>query len=296
LNGDGTNAANTNHLFLKVQAQTSNGNFSNAACYTGNNAGSFGLGFFTLTQQFSRAHMKASRSGSTATIAFTNVNGGALPNQTYTCTGAPTAAGDKIGIASYADNTSTIDNFSNGTTVVDTFSFSGALASSGNWRDAAAGMHANGVAAVGGASALSFFIGTVPSCPATVAVSGVPDGASILQTLYSFRDNVLRQSDQGSAYIDMFYKNSYEASWALLRNANLRFRVALMLWRQQGTIQAVIQHRPAAVSSWDLAEVDNLIGSFLQSASTGFAKDLNTIRQGLRDRTILAQYGIRVTD
>jgi hypothetical protein len=300
LNGDGANA-NGAHPFLKVQAQSANGNFSNAACYLGNNgsAGGFGLNFFTLTQQFNKAHMRASRSGSTVTLKFTLVNGGALPDQTYTCSGAPTAVGDKIGINGYSATASSADNFSDGTSVKDTFSYTGPLASSGNWTDAAPGMVANGSVAKGTPSALSFFTGTGGGiCPATVAVSDVPDGSFILATLYRFRDEVMAQSAAGRQYIDMFYRNTTQASWILMRNSGLRTRVATMLWKQQSTLMALIQHQPATIRSADLTEIDNIIGVFLFSAgaNTSFAADLRTVRQAVRDRSALTQFGVRLTD
>lgn len=160
LNGDGLDA-NGLHPFIKLQSQSNAGHFTNAACYLGNNAsmGTFGLGFFTLTQPFASAHMRASQSGSTVTIALTNVDGGALPNQTYMCTGAPSPAGNKPGVASLADNTTQIDNFGTGALVLDTFSYAGTLGSTGNWVDAAPGMHATGSRAIGGDFALSFFVG-----------------------------------------------------------------------------------------------------------------------------------------
>ena len=165
LNGDGVDP-NLAHPFLKVQQQNASGNFEFGGCYLGNNAsaGSFGLGFFSLTQPFNSAHMLASRSGSTVTIRLTNVNGGALPDQTYVCDGAPTPPGGTIGTHGYANNTATIDNFSDGATVLDTFSYSGPLGGTGNWNDAAPGMNANGSVAIGGPLALSFWIGQA-GCP-----------------------------------------------------------------------------------------------------------------------------------
>jgi hypothetical protein len=166
LNGNGTNA-NAPHPFLKVQQQTGSGSFEFGACYLGNNssAGGFGLVFFALSQQFNNAHMKATRSGSTVTIDFTNVNGGILPNQSYVCNGAPAPPGSSIGVNGYQDNTATLDNFGNGSVVLDTFSYMGSLASSGNWFDAQPGMRANGSRALGGPQALSFFTGNAQPTP-----------------------------------------------------------------------------------------------------------------------------------
>lgn len=164
LNGDGVDP-NLAHPFLKVQQQGASGNFEYGGCYLGNNAsaGSFGLGFFSLSQPFNSAHMLASRTGSTVTIRFTNVNGGALPDQAYVCDGAPTPPGGTIGTHGYAD-IAKIDNFSDGAVVLDTFTYVGALGTTGNWNDAAPGMNADGTRASGGPLALSFWIGQA-GCP-----------------------------------------------------------------------------------------------------------------------------------
>lgn len=62
LNGDGVNP-DAPHPFLKVQQQGATGSFEYGGCYLGNNssAGTFGLGFFALSQPFNSAHMLASR-------------------------------------------------------------------------------------------------------------------------------------------------------------------------------------------------------------------------------------------
>ncbi|HPC82383.1 MAG TPA: hypothetical protein P5234_03275 [Thermoanaerobaculaceae bacterium] len=102
--------AGSTNLFLKVQNQFGGNQFGHAACYTGNNGDSFGLGFFALSSPFSTAHMKATRSGTTVTLEFTNIDGGAQPDQTYVCTGAPAAEGTGVGIGGYAGLTR-MDNF-----------------------------------------------------------------------------------------------------------------------------------------------------------------------------------------
>ncbi len=103
--------AGVNNLFLKVQQQEPySGQFTHAACYTGNNSAGFGLGFFPLDAPFQRAHMKAIRVGDDVTISFTNVDNGAQPDQTYLCTGAPPREGTGIGILGL-NGIARLDNF-----------------------------------------------------------------------------------------------------------------------------------------------------------------------------------------
>jgi hypothetical protein len=147
LNSDGV-SVNAPHLFIKIQEQDGTGNFEYGACYLGFNgsAGAFGLGFFPLTQQFWGARLRATRTGSSVTIQLTDVNGGALPNQTYVCAGAPLPAGNKLGINGLHGikvHTPRLDNWGNGSIVLDQFNFVLAFGATGNWTDAVIGMHSH---------------------------------------------------------------------------------------------------------------------------------------------------------
>ena len=103
----------TTNLFVKVQVNSGAG-FDYGGCYIGNNngSGSFGLGFFALDEAFDSATMAVEVDPSrTVTIDLTNVNGGALADQHYVCTGAPPAEGGVYGMGGYA-GLAAIDNFS----------------------------------------------------------------------------------------------------------------------------------------------------------------------------------------
>jgi hypothetical protein len=103
--------AGSTNLFIKVQQQSPlAGQFTHAACYTGNNDSPFGLGFFELDSPFNTAHMSATRVGDDVTIEFTNIDGGAQPPQVYVCTDAPPPEGTGIGIIGYT-GISRLDNF-----------------------------------------------------------------------------------------------------------------------------------------------------------------------------------------
>lgn len=102
--------AGSSNVFIKVQQQGGSGQFDHGACYTGNNGGSFGLGFFAFSETFATAHLKAARVGDVVTIELTNVDGGTKAPQTYVCAGAPPVEGTGVGIHGYA-GIARIDNF-----------------------------------------------------------------------------------------------------------------------------------------------------------------------------------------
>jgi hypothetical protein len=101
----------SNNLFIKVQAQSGNSSFTNAACYTGNNGASFGLGFFDLDATFDTATMTVTRVGDDVFVDFTNIDGGMQSDQNYVCSNAPAPDGTGAGIAGFS-GLARMDNFS----------------------------------------------------------------------------------------------------------------------------------------------------------------------------------------
>jgi hypothetical protein len=132
------------------------------------------------------------------------------------------------------------------------------------------------------------------SCPAIVAASIVPDGSNILNSLYRLRDEVMLQNGVGQRYVQLYYTHSNEASQVLMKNWWLNFRVATLLWRHQSTVNAVINHQPATIGSYDANEIDAIIGAFMQGASPGLSADLAALRQAVRNRTVFADFGVRL--
>ena len=184
LNGDGVNP-NLAFPFIKVQQQNGSGTFDNIATYLGNNgsSGAFGIGFTSVSTPFHRAHLRATRNGSTVTIQLTHVDGGALADQTYISTGAPAPVGNSIGVHGYEAHTATLDNFGDGATVLDNFSYVGPLSSRGNWADVAPGMTADGSKASGGFLALSFWTGVIRSCQQDVSPQFTAPTCGSIQTV-----------------------------------------------------------------------------------------------------------------
>ena len=90
------------NIFIKVQDNGTNGSFNTAGCYLGNNnGGSFGAGFFALSQPFTTAHMVVSVDvARVVTLVFTNIDGGS-GTQAYVCGVAPAAEGALVGIGSF---------------------------------------------------------------------------------------------------------------------------------------------------------------------------------------------------
>jgi len=117
----------SNCLFIKVQQQDGGGSFDHVATYYGNNGSGWGMGFVTLDTPFTTAHMKVELVGTTATITFSEIDGGS-GIQTYISNGAPATGGTAIGIHGL-NNVAQLDNFSDGVALstVPTLSIGGIL-------------------------------------------------------------------------------------------------------------------------------------------------------------------------
>lgn len=104
--------AGISNVFVKVQKNYGHDFFDTAACYIGNNSsgGSFGLNFFSLSEGFYSAHLKAYRVGDRVTIHLSNIDNGSKVDQIYVCDGAPAPEGTAVGIAGFQGITR-IDNF-----------------------------------------------------------------------------------------------------------------------------------------------------------------------------------------
>ena len=102
--------AGVSNLYIKFQNQNADPAFEWIGCYLGDNGsgGSFGLGFVPLIAPVLSAHVKIwVDQARTVTVLLTRINGD-TGMQLYTCTGAPPAEGELVGIGSY--NGSRIDN------------------------------------------------------------------------------------------------------------------------------------------------------------------------------------------
>jgi hypothetical protein len=110
------------NLFVKVQNNDGGGTFDRLYCYTGNNGASFAPNN-DLTERFASARMAVSVDGSrNVTIDFTNIDGGTLADQQYSCPGAPPAEGPAIGIGTYGNYAIRIDNWGDGPVPVELMS------------------------------------------------------------------------------------------------------------------------------------------------------------------------------
>jgi hypothetical protein len=130
-------------------------------------------------------------------------------------------------------------------------------------------------------------------CPVNVAV---PNDQSILQTLYRFRDQVMLTSPDRAGYVDLYYAHAAEGAWILVTNPDLRSKVSSMLSKYLPVFMAVNDRQTPSVKSSDVRDIDALIQAFMDKGGPAFRADLERIRRQLRFGTLMAMFGVRVTD
>lgn len=106
---------NSDTLLIKVQDNTASGGFNSVFCYYGllDDGGTLEEYWYFYSDPFTSAHMKVELVESTATITFSNIDGG-TGTRTFIWENVPTAEGTGIGITGYKLGTygPSIDNFS----------------------------------------------------------------------------------------------------------------------------------------------------------------------------------------
>jgi len=136
--------------------------------------------------------------------------------------------------------------------------------------------------------------GAESTCPVSTALQGTPERRATLGILYRFRDEVMAKSPEGRRYIRLFYQHAWEGSWLLLRNPDLRAEVRHGLAQILPTIRAVLEGRPAALTSEDLVIIEDLMDAFAAKASSQLQQTLDQLRSELRSGQLLSLFGIGV--
>ncbi len=136
--------------------------------------------------------------------------------------------------------------------------------------------------------------GAESACPVSTALRGTPEGETALGILYRFRDEVMTKSPEGRRYIRLFYQHAWEGSWLVLRHPDLRAGVRSGLARILPTIRAVLDGHPAALTSEDLAAIEDLMDAFAAKASSRLQQTIEGLRSELQSGQLLSPFGIGV--
>ena len=88
---------------------------------------------------------------------------------------------------------------------------------------------------------------------------------SLLETMYQFRDQVLRKSLKGQEYADLYYEHASEASVLLLKDGGLRDDTRDVLSKIVPLLGKAIQGEQVKLTSKELSSGRKSLGYFCRS-------------------------------
>jgi hypothetical protein len=140
------------------------------------------------------------------------------------------------------------------------------------------------------------------SCPistAADAASRAPGetaskGATILETAYAFRDDVLRQHPAGAEYVDLYYEHATEGIALLVRHPRLMAQVLDVLARALPTLEAMTDGEPASIGATDLRAIDRLLGEIVRVSSPEMKTAVRHLQRDMQSGALLSTFGVSV--
>ena len=140
-------------------------------------------------------------------------------------------------------------------------------------------------------------------CVTQIALLGDSGGAStqnggqsrdLFTTLYRFRDEVLAKTPKGQEFIRLFYKNTVEASWLLIKNPLMREETKDVLGKIIPLLNEAANGRSTTLSPNDFEVLENILDYFAANGSDTMRKSINTVLADYRKENILSQFGIHL--
>lgn len=116
------------------------------------------------------------------------------------------------------------------------------------------------------------------TCPAT---SLLQDETS-LKLLRLFRDTVLAKSDQGQAYIDLYYRYAAEVTSLLNTDDSLKQETASLLKALLPSVQSIVKGKPLYLSRDKGQKVAEVLNAFSAKASPALKGAIETIRKDMK--------------
>ena len=101
-------------------------------------------------------------------------------------------------------------------------------------------------------------------CPATLALKGEKESLNLLRR---FRDEVLAKDEQGEKYIQLFYHHAPEVSLLLIKNPELRAKMAQLLRELLPEIKALLEGEEVIFTNEIIEEIESLLDQFATQAS-----------------------------
>ena len=122
-------------------------------------------------------------------------------------------------------------------------------------------------------------------------IDALADGLGALSLLRTYRDDVMKNSDFGSKYVEMYYAHTGEISGMLLNDQEFAHASADLLTRLAPKFEAILQGHSASLSDSEQAEIESLLNRVASQASPELKTALKVVRADLSSGRLNSLFG-----
>jgi len=144
------------------------------------------------------------------------------------------------------------------------------------------------------ASSVSTTTTTAPSgtpCPAKTALG---EQARELQPLRAFRDGVMKRSDQGSAYAELYYRNAPEISSLLEAHPELKEETHRLIMQLLPMMQALLAQKDGRIDAGTVTQATALLENLSALGSPALKADLVQLKKEMQSGRLFEELNISV--
>ncbi len=131
-------------------------------------------------------------------------------------------------------------------------------------------------------------------CAAADAADATADPVLTAGLLYQLRDSVFGRTEQGKAYIRLFYDNAFAWAFLYTRRPKLRKAVAKALDANLDVLQALGEGRALALPAKRIVAVDKLLAAHIRLSRGELREAFQRLRADLNNPEVQQAFGVRV--
>lgn len=135
---------------------------------------------------------------------------------------------------------------------------------------------------------------TMPSstpCPAKTALG---EQASELPSLRSFRDGVMKRSDQGRAYAELYYRHAVEISSLLEAHPEIKGESQRLILKLLPTVQAMLAQKDGKIDAETVTQAAALLDNLSALGSPSIKADFVQLKKELQSGRLFEELNILV--
>jgi len=132
---------------------------------------------------------------------------------------------------------------------------------------------------------------TMPPCPTKTALG---EQARELQPLRAFRDGVMKRSNQGREYAELYYRNALEISSLLEAHPKLKGESQRLILKLLPTVQALLAQKDGKIDAGNVTQATALLDNLSALGSPSLRADLVQLKKEMQSGSIFDEFHISV--